>query len=84
MEQHAGGSEGVRRRRRGDLLRVKRSMSTACSRAIGGDVLQVKRSRSRAKRSSDVEGALRRWWRAPGKAVKGEGEAIERHQGRAP
>jgi hypothetical protein len=33
----------------------------------------AKQSRSRAKRSSGVEGALHRWWRAPGKAVEVEG-----------
>jgi hypothetical protein len=44
---------------------VKRSRSTACSGAGGGNVLRVKRSRSRAKRSSGVEGALHRWQRAP-------------------
>jgi hypothetical protein len=45
MEQHAGGGDGVRRRRRRDLLRVKRSMSMACSRAGGGDMLRAKQSR---------------------------------------
>jgi hypothetical protein len=35
-------------------------------RAGGGDVLRAKRSRSRVKRSSDVEGALRRRRRALG------------------
>jgi hypothetical protein len=50
----------------GGVLRAKRSGSTACSEAGGGDVLRAKRLRLRAKRSSSVEGALRRSRRAPG------------------
>jgi hypothetical protein len=45
---------------------VKRSRSTVCSGAGGGDVLRLKRSRSRAKRSSEVEGVLHMRRRAPG------------------
>jgi hypothetical protein len=50
----------------GGVLRAKRSRSTACSRDGGDDVLPVKRLMSRAKRSSGVEGVLRRRRRAPG------------------
>jgi hypothetical protein len=56
----------VRRRRRGDLLWGKRSRSMACSGAGGGNVLRAKRLRSRVKRSSGAEGAVRRRRRAPG------------------
>jgi hypothetical protein len=48
------------------VLQATRSRSTACSGARGGDMLRVKRSRSRVKRSSGVEGELRRRWRASG------------------
>jgi hypothetical protein len=48
------GAEG------GGVPRAKQTRSTACSGARGGDVLRAKRSRSRMKRSSGVEGALRR------------------------
>jgi hypothetical protein len=61
----------------GGVLRAKRSRSTACSGARGSDLLRAKRSRSRVKRSSVIEGALRRRRRAPG-------EAIEQRRGRAP
>jgi hypothetical protein len=57
---------------------VKRSRLMACSGAEGGDVLWLKRLRSKAKRSSGVEGALRRRWHALGEAIEVEGEAIER------
>jgi hypothetical protein len=50
----------------GGVLRAKRSRLAVCSRVEGGDMLRVKWSRLRVKRSSDVEGALRRRRRAPG------------------
>jgi hypothetical protein len=48
------------------VLRAKRLRSTACSGAGGGDVLRAKRSRLRVKRSSGIEGVLRRRWHALG------------------
>jgi hypothetical protein len=55
-----------------DVLRVKRSWSTVCCRVGGGDVLRVKRSRSRAKRSSGIEGeAVEAMTCSGGEAVEG-------------
>jgi hypothetical protein len=51
---------------------VKRSRSTACSGAGGGGALRAKRLRSRAKRSSGVEGeAVEATTCSGGEAVKG-------------
>jgi hypothetical protein len=65
MRSRSMASSGVRGGG-GGVLRAKRSRLTACSMAGDGDMLRVKRSRSRVKRSSGVEGALRRRRRAPG------------------